>query len=120
MRVPFSKAAIASLAATLAFGVLSPITSASALGGGAWHRGSSVHSGWRSGGWHGGGRGGGPGWGVGLGALAAGAAIASAPYYGGYGPGYYSYAPGYYTNGPNYYGSYGSGCTNGQSMYNGC
>jgi hypothetical protein len=123
MRASVSKTAIASLAAlTLAFGVLSPVTSASAMGGGTWHRGGSVHGGSHGGGWHGGGRGGGPGWGVGLGlgALAAGAAIASAPYYNGYGPGYYSYAPGYYTNGPTYYGPYGSGCAPGQSMYNGC
>jgi hypothetical protein len=117
MRASVSKTAIASLAAlTLATGVLS---SASAAGNGTWRHGSGVH-----GGWHGGGRGG-PGWGVGLGvgALAAGAAIASAPYYG-YGPGYYSYDPGYYTYGPTYYGngsgSYGNGCTPGQSMYSGC
>ena len=101
------------------FGAFSPASAA----GGTWHRS----------GWHGG-----AGWGVGVGALAAGAVIASSPYYYGYGPGYYSYGPAYYGYGPGYYsygpayyayrpgyygygsGGTGTGCTPGASMFYGC
>jgi hypothetical protein len=113
-------AGLSSLAAML--GALTPASAAA----GTWHRG----------GWHGGGAGWGVG--VGVGALAAGAAIASSPYYYGYGPSYYGYGPAYYPYGPGYYsygpayyaygpGYYahpssgaGAGCTRGASMYYGC